>query len=717
MLPYLKQQLKNLFQYAITIASCVTIIVLGISILSRAADPVTTTIGENITTNDLLVVGNATSTGIHYFSTNAIVNGNIGIGTSSPYARLSVAGEAVAGYFHATTTTATSTFSGRLLITKTPVAHTFAAAWAEGVDGSNVLDSSLVVNPATSPADGNVFGIAVGNSVKFIIDAEGDVFANNLTLAGSENVGESTISTLIVENNSTLGDAIGDLVTFESGSIIFNNTATSTIQQNINAWSIATSTTATPILSIDGSSGYLGIGTDAPDKLLDLKANYTGGELIHLDRTDNADINDIFSIGVSYISNIADDFMYFGVEDNAYMVIQGASTGFVGILDNEPDAHLEVSANGGSGGAVIMVSSNNDNDGDLFIVNEDGNVGIGTTSPYAKLSVVGETVAEYFTATSTTATSTVAGGLSAAASLYGLQNGNVGIGTSMPTTVIGLNKFLEIEDSLHAGIVLHDTSVNPWEIYVDGGYLVTVYNGTEYGWVLDSAGNLGVGTTSPYAKLSVWGAGTSGAEAFNVIDSASTTLFSILDSGTVSIATSSPFSHALFSVGNTIPSLFVDNNTGYVGIGSSTPWGRFSIEQADDDQILFIVGDQGTTTPHMKIDGSGITTINQLQTGAMSFDTNAGVVSWANLPVTNTNATGTVQSMTAQIDYTNILTVYAEEDGSGGIQNPSVGIGTTSPLGVLAVAASSTSPALYISQINSTVQGPVARFFDGGTEV
>lgn len=39
-----------------------------------------------------------------------------------------------------------------------------------------------------------------------------------------------------------------------------------------------------------------------------------------------------------------------------------------------------------------------------------GNVGIGTTSPYAKLSVVGETVASFFTAT-TTATSTFAGGI------------------------------------------------------------------------------------------------------------------------------------------------------------------------------------------------------------------------------------------------------------------------------------------------------------------
>lgn len=40
-----------------------------------------------------------------------------------------------------------------------------------------------------------------------------------------------------------------------------------------------------------------------------------------------------------------------------------------------------------------------------------GNLGLGTSSPYAKLSVVGEAVARNFTATSTTATSTFAGGM------------------------------------------------------------------------------------------------------------------------------------------------------------------------------------------------------------------------------------------------------------------------------------------------------------------
>lgn len=47
-----------------------------------------------------------------------------------------------------------------------------------------------------------------------------------------------------------------------------------------------------------------------------------------------------------------------------------------------------------------------------------GNIGIGTSSPYAKLSVVGEVVASYFTATSTAATSTLSGTLSVVGNLW-----------------------------------------------------------------------------------------------------------------------------------------------------------------------------------------------------------------------------------------------------------------------------------------------------------
>ena len=49
-----------LIKHTLTVFSCVLIIVLGIAFLSQA-DPVTTTIGENIATNDLSVTGNVTA--------------------------------------------------------------------------------------------------------------------------------------------------------------------------------------------------------------------------------------------------------------------------------------------------------------------------------------------------------------------------------------------------------------------------------------------------------------------------------------------------------------------------------------------------------------------------------------------------------------------------------------------------------------------------------
>ena len=64
-----------------------------------------------------------------------------------------------------------------------------------------------------------------------------------------------------------------------------------------------------------------------------------------------------------------------------------------------------------------------------------GNLGVGTTSPYARLSVAGEAVAERFTATSTTATSTFAGGITVDTDslIVDHSTGRVGAGTTSPS--------------------------------------------------------------------------------------------------------------------------------------------------------------------------------------------------------------------------------------------------------------------------------------------
>ena len=52
-----------------------------------------------------------------------------------------------------------------------------------------------------------------------------------------------------------------------------------------------------------------------------------------------------------------------------------------------------------------------------------------------------------------------------------------------------------------------------------------------------STGNIGIGTTTPYSRLSVWGPDTSAnTSAFVISNSASTTEFNVLDNGNATIA-------------------------------------------------------------------------------------------------------------------------------------------------------------------------------------
>ncbi|MDO8600417.1 MAG: hypothetical protein Q7R73_02225, partial [bacterium] len=91
---------------------------------------------------------------------------------------------------------------------------------------------------------------------------------------------------------------------------------------------------------------------------------------------------------------------------------------------------------------------------------------------------------------------------------------------------------------------------------------------------------VGIGTTSPFAKLSVVGAGTTTGFAFAVANSTSTTLFVIQDNGRIGIGTTSPFgalsvNHTSgevgFVIGSSSATSFIVDQNGKVGIGTTSP--------------------------------------------------------------------------------------------------------------------------------------------------
>ena len=133
---------------------------------------------------------------------------------------------------------------------------------------------------------------------------------------------------------------------------------------------------------IVNSGGYVGIGTTTPGSILSIGslANFTTATTTFYGTGGINLAAGCFAVGGTCISGSG-----------------GSGTVNSGTQGQFPFYN-------GSGTTLTATSS-------LF-VSQAGNIGIGTTSPYAKLSVIGEGVFRNLSATSTTATSTLSGGLS-----------------------------------------------------------------------------------------------------------------------------------------------------------------------------------------------------------------------------------------------------------------------------------------------------------------
>lgn len=110
-------------------------------------------------------------------------------------------------------------------------------------------------------------------------------------------------------------------------------------------------------------------------------------------------------------------------------------------------------------------------------------------------------------------------------------------------------------------------------------------------------GDTGIGTSSPFAKLTVWGAATG--NIFEAATNSSSTAFLISNAGLVGIGTTSPWAQfslnapagiSAFAVGSSTSLFNIDQN-GHVGIGTTSPWRRFSVVDTVSDAQVSIAYD------------------------------------------------------------------------------------------------------------------------------
>jgi hypothetical protein len=233
-----------------------------------------------------------------------------------------------------------------------------------------------------------------------------------------------------------------------------------------------------------------------------------------------------------------------------------------------------------SGVVTVFVLKNTYFNQNQFTIDDtNGNVGIGTTSPYAKFAVAGQIVGAFFTGT-TTATSTLGGGMNITTGCFAINNvclstGGAGSTPGGPAGALQFNSGSSFSGD--AGLVWDNTNKH-----------------------------LGIGTSTPDSALAVSGnthfdsntisfaSSTARSLNLNFLTSATTTVVNGLDN-VWSIATST----------NNVPIFSIstkDSPVGLVGIGSSTPWGKLSVEMGTYNPS-FVVSNQGSSTPAFIVTG------------------------------------------------------------------------------------------------------------------
>jgi hypothetical protein len=645
--------------------------------------------------------------------------GNFGIATTSPYAKLSVAGEVVGQNFTATSTTATSTLSGGLVVA--------------GTSGLNVLQNGKVAIGAANPT--GKFGVTLNTTfslpqfasqnVAHFVGADASDVVSQMDVFGGHGVIDIRRANGTLASPSALvsDDEIGafsfrgyaDSASYASGggrAAVTAYAAENWSSTNMGSYLLLSttplgSTALTTGMKIgpDGVSGNnsdFGVGTFVPNvfgynpsiqRTLTILGGQNVGSRAVLELAARADNN----VSGSVIGQI--DFNAQSQSSTKRIaMIMGLLTG-------------TASGDYGSDLAFYTKADGSSSVTEKFRINSAGNVGVGTTSPSKTLSVQGNSYVS--------GTSFFGGAITATSTLN--VTGLTTLGNASTTQIgsTGSAYFATLGGSLGVG------TTSPWaNLSINGTSTQTVLplfavasstgNATSTAFIIDANGKIGIGTSSPLQQLSVAG--------------------SAYFTGNVGIATSSP--GALFSVaGNSLfgigsGSTFAANFGTFVWSQSATTTildntsGAWSISTSTDPNLLPIIsittktGQQGTTSINsgLSVGGglmsfdytSGFTSVNGLQvSGVMNFDTDAGVIGWADLPISSSATANTPQSYTATIGSTPVLTVYGEADGSGNSKNLRVGIGSTTPFATLSVSGSTTSAtswAFAVADVASTTR-------------
>jgi len=179
-----------LIKHSITVFSCVLIIVLGIAALTYA-DPVTTSIGENISTNSLTATGLTVDTNTLYVDST---NNRVGVGTITPATALDINGTTTSPtILGGTATTADLTLQTTSGIGTIGADMHFLVGNAGGTEAMTILNNGNVGIGTVAPnndfevdglirIDDTTYGMAIGRNAGYSAGLDNIIIADNMII-------------------------------------------------------------------------------------------------------------------------------------------------------------------------------------------------------------------------------------------------------------------------------------------------------------------------------------------------------------------------------------------------------------------------------------------------------------------------------------------------------------------------------------------------------
>ena len=426
------------------------------------------------------------------------------------------------------------------------------------VTTTNVMDINITTGTINVTGISNLNNVTATNLSTGTINVSIGITTGTLTATTS--ISSASIrSTNIIGNSISAGILIGTTITGANMSLsgnlniagtltTVNITSTNLVQTNVSTGTLYASGTSTlqNATATNVSTGTLTASTGITTGTI--TANY-----IRLDAGTALDF-----IGNIDAANLTQTYIAFGPagtsNDSSYLRQLGGTNSYKMALDINDDGDEP-------GFCIRSVKSTDTPDtiNERFTVQAGGNVGINNSSPTANLDVVGTVKVSGLSALANlTATNVSTGTLTASTSLISIGNsntvgniyttgGNVGIGTGSPVEKLEVRGNLRIGNSSQSNYIsFHGTSQDGPNAFNHTYIGERLYGGTEASELLLFKGNdldngAGPDRIRHLASNHVFATYTSGLSGtFEGVGTSGTTRMTIVSSGNVGIATTSP---------------------------------------------------------------------------------------------------------------------------------------------------------------------------------